>query len=98
MIFLPFFCSFFLHDIFSNFVLVFGSSTFFCRRGVRRRGGPRRDREEEEEEVVTGKELAYIAGEEEEVTGEEFTGEELTGEEGGETVRRSSPERREEKP
>ena len=67
----------FLHDIFSNFDLVFGSCTFFCRIGVRRRGGLRRDREEErreEEEEVTGEELAYIAGEEEEVAGEEFTG------------------------
>ena len=63
----------FLHDIFSNFVLFFGSCTFFCRvllpcsfAGEEFAG--------EEEEEVTGEALAYIAGEEEEVAGEEFTG------------------------
>ena len=58
----------FLHDIFSNFVLVFGSCTFFCRVLLPERSSPERRAE------GTGEALAYIAGEEEEVAREEFTG------------------------
>ena len=58
----------FLHDIISNFVPVFGSCTFFCRVLLPERSSPERRAE------VTGEALAYIAGEEDEVTGEEFTG------------------------
>ena len=69
---MPIFCSFFFfffYEFFSNFVLVFGSCTFFCRVLLPER---RAEVTREEEEEVTGEALAYIAGEEEEVAGEEF--------------------------
>ena len=66
----------FWHDIISNFVLIFGSCTFFCHVLLPERSSPERRAKVtgEEEEEVTGEALAYIAGEEEEVAGEEFTG------------------------
>ena len=79
----------FLHDIFSNFVLVFGSCTFFCRVLL----PERRAEVTGEEEEVTGEALAYIAGEEE----EEFAGEEEEEEVAGEEFTGAS-ERRKEKP